>query len=109
MIEELFHLHRLLDEINQELNILSDFQRSSACSALLIMVRRVSCGLQLATVPELQVDYNEDGNLDDGGLDVGSCARLKVLFFPASSTVLIFLTGSSYFLESDQEHSRVWL
>ena len=66
MIEELFHLHRLLDEINQELNILSDFQRSSACSALLIMVRRVSCGLQLATVPELQVDYNGDGNLDDG-------------------------------------------
>ena len=75
MIEELFHFHRLLDEINQELNILSDFQRSSACSALLIMVRRVSCGLQLATVPELQVDYNGDGNLDDGGFDVGSRAR----------------------------------
>ena len=95
MIEELFHLHRLLDEINQEVNILSDFQRSSACSALLIMVRRVSCGLQLATVPELQVDYNDDGdldngdldycnfddgdldycNLDDGDLDVGNCAR----------------------------------
>ena len=85
MIEELFHLHRLLDEINQEVNILSDFQRSSACSALLIMVRRVSCGLQLATVPELQVDYNgdcdlddgynDDGNLDDGDLDAGSRAR----------------------------------
>ena len=39
------------------------------------MVRRVSCGLQLATVPELQVDYNGDGNLDDGGFDVGSRAR----------------------------------
>ena len=80
MIEELFHLHRLLDEINQEVNILSDFQRSSACSALLIMVRRVSCGLQLATVPELQVDYNghgdlDDGDLDDGDLDAGSRAR----------------------------------
>ena len=76
MIEELFHLHRLLDEINQELNILSDFQRSSACSTLLIMVRRVSCGLQLATVPELQVDYNGDDNLDDGDLDAGSHARI---------------------------------
>ena len=39
------------------------------------MVRRVSCGLQLATVPELQVDYNGDGNLDDGDLDAGSRAR----------------------------------
>ena len=75
MMEELFHLDRLLDEINQEVNILSDFQRSSACSALLIMVRRVSCGLQLATVPELQVDYNGYGDLDDGDLDAGSRAR----------------------------------
>ena len=99
MIEELFHLHRLVNEINQEINILSDFQRSSACSAPPIMVRRVSCGLQLATVPELQVDYNDDCHLDDGynidgNLDVGNC---NCPFFPASSTVLIFLIDSFTF------------
>ena len=76
VIEELFHFHRLVNEINQEVNILSDFQRSPACSAPPIMVRRVSCGLQLATVPELQVDYNDDGNLDDGYNDDGSVPEL---------------------------------
>ena len=40
--------------------IVTEFQRVFVVFSTAIMVRRVSCGLQLATVPELQVSSKEN-------------------------------------------------